>query len=94
LNFSVEVENTGALAGDEVVLVYLNDKVSSVTTPVKKLVAFRRINLSAGEKKKLEFSIPGESFKLYNQNMEFVAEPGDFEIIIGNNQLRGNVLME
>ena len=94
LNFSVEIENAGAYSGDEVVLVYLNDKVSSVTTPVKKLVAFQRITLSAGEKKKVELSITSERFKFYNRNMDFVAEPGEFEVIIGNSQLRANVMME
>ena len=94
LNFSVEIENTGTLGGDEVILVYLNDKISSVTTPVKKLVAFQRITLSAGENRRLNFTIPNKKFKLYNKNMNFVAEPGEFEIIVGNEQLHANIFME
>ena len=62
LEFRLTIENTGDRAGDETVLVYLNDTVSSVTTPVKKLVAFRRVHLNAHEKQELAFVIPNGSF--------------------------------
>lgn len=84
LSLSVDITNTGAMDGDEVVMIYINDKVSSVTTPVRKLVAFKRIHLKQGEKQTLDFTIANKDFALLDRYMKSVVEPGEFEIIIGD----------
>ena len=84
LSISVDIANTGDMDGDEVVLIYINDKVSTVTTPVRKLVAFKRIHLKRGEKQTLNFTIPNKDFALLDRYMKSVVEPGEFEIIIGD----------
>ncbi len=84
LSMSVNIKNTGAMDGDEVVMIYINDKVSTVTTPVRKLVAFKRIHLKRGEEKTLSFTIDNEDFALLDRHMKSVVEPGEFEIIIGD----------
>jgi beta-glucosidase len=94
LEFRLTVENTGVRAGDEIVLVYLNDKISSVTTPVKKLVAFNRIHLPSREKQELAFVIPNSSFRLFDKDMNSIIEPGQFDIIIGNDLLRSTIMVE
>ena len=84
LTLSVAVENTGGRAGGEVVLVFLHKQVSSVTMPVKKLVAFGRVELLAKEKHEIQFTIPNDSFKIYDKDMKFVLEPGQFDIMINS----------
>ena len=84
LNFSVDITNTGDMDGDEVVMIYINDKVSTVTTPVRKLVAFKRLHLKRGEKQTLNFTLANKDFALLDRHMQSVVEPGEFEIIIGD----------
>ena len=93
LEMSVKVQNTGQMAGDEVILVYLNDLVSSVTTPVRKLVSFSRVHLEPGESKRVKYIIENNHFKLYDKDMNFLVEPGEFDIIIGDNTLNKTVLV-
>lgn len=90
----VSVENIGNYSGDEVVLVYLNDKVSSVTTPVKKLVDFKRITLTASQDTVLEFTIANKYLSLLDINMKKVVEPGNFELIIGNDVMTKEFLVK
>jgi beta-glucosidase len=80
----VNVTNTGSRAGDEVVQMYIRDKVSSVTRPVKELKGFQRITLSPGESKTITLEITPEHLAFYNIDMKYVVEPGEFEIMIGN----------
>ncbi len=80
----VDVENTGARAGEEVVQVYIRDVVSSVTRPVKELKGFKRICLQPGETQTMTFAISPEHLSFTNIDKEFVVEPGDFEIMVGN----------
>ncbi|OQP56051.1 glycosyl hydrolase [Niastella yeongjuensis] len=80
---TVDVTNTGKLAGDEVVQCYLRDVLSSVTTYEKLLKGFERVHLQAGETKTVSFTIPREELKLYNREMKFVLEPGEFSIMVG-----------
>ncbi|WP_066630617.1 glycoside hydrolase family 3 N-terminal domain-containing protein [Labilibacter marinus] len=80
----VEVTNTSNIKGDEVIQLYIRDMVSSVTRPIKELKAFKRITLEAKEKKTVEFQLTSKDFAFWNINKEFVAEPGDFKIMIGN----------
>ena len=83
IRVEVTVENTGPVAGTEVVQVYVNDVVSSVTTPVKQLKAFARVDLAPGEKKTVALELPPEAFLLINADCERVIEPGEFEIMAG-----------
>ena len=84
VELSVKVKNSGDRAGKEVVQLYLRDKISSVTTPVKQLKGFSKIELQPGESKLVEFSVDFEELSLWNQEMEKVVEPGSFEIQIGS----------
>jgi beta-glucosidase len=80
----VDVTNTGCVKGDEVVQMYIRDKVSSVTRPVKELKGFARITLEPGQTETVVFEIKPEHLAFYNINMKYVVEPGEFEIMIGN----------
>jgi beta-glucosidase len=80
---SVTITNTGKYDGEEIVQLYLKDKVGSITRPVLELKDFRKIHLKAGESKTIQFIIDKEKLSFYNQNLEWVAEPGDFELMIG-----------
>jgi len=84
---SVEVRNTGKVAGDEVVQLYLHDVVSSVTRPIEELKGFRRVTLAPGESKSVQFTLDREAFALWNQEMKRVVEPGAFEIMVGPNSV-------
>jgi beta-glucosidase len=84
---SVDVRNTGARAGDETVQLYIHDKVSSVTRPVKELKGFQRISLQPGESRTVQFTVGPESLQMWNDHMERVVEPGDFEIMTGPNSV-------
>ena len=81
---TVDVTNTGQRAGDEVVLAYVHDVVSSTTTPVKSLQAFKRISLAPGEKHTVELTIAYDQLALINAEMKRVVEPGEFEIYVGD----------
>jgi beta-glucosidase len=80
---TVPVRNTSARAGDETVQVYVHDLVSSVTRPIKELKAFRRVTLAAGESRNVSFTLTPEAFRMWNDKMVRVVEPGDFEIMAG-----------
>jgi beta-glucosidase len=82
---SVDVTNTGNYDGKEVVQLYIRDIVGSVTRPVKELKGFQKINLKKGEKQTVSFEITEEELKFYNYDLEFVAEPGLFDLFIGTN---------
>src|SRR6266568_1362079 len=80
---SVEIENTGKRAGDEVVQLYLRDVAASVTRPVKELKGFGRLTLRPGEKRRVEFALTPEHLGFYNPEMRFVVEPGEFKVMVG-----------
>lgn len=80
---SVEVKNTGARSGKEVVQFYVRDVVSSVTTPVMVLKRFRKIELQPGRSQRVVFTISPEELGLWNGRMEYVTEPGAFEFMFG-----------
>ena len=84
IQISVQVKNTGSVKGKEVVQLYIRDQVSSVTTPVKMLKGFRKIELEPGESKLVEFTIDFEELSLWNIDMKKVVEPGIFEVQIGS----------
>jgi beta-glucosidase len=81
---SVDVTNTGNVAGDEVVQMYIRDKVSSVTRPLKELKGFNRITLAPGQTGTVAIEITPESLAFHDINIKYVVEPGEFEIMIGN----------
>jgi len=84
---SVEVTNTGNRAGDEVVQIYARDAAASVTRPVKELIGFKRVSLEPGEKKTLTFTIYANQLGFYNQQMAYVLEPGEIELMVGTSSV-------
>ncbi len=84
---SVDVTNSGAVRGDEVVQLYIRDDVSSVTRPVKELRGFRRITLNPGETKSVEFTLGPDELSFLNRDMHRVVEPGTFTIMVGGNSI-------
>lgn len=86
LQLSVTVKNTGQLAGDEVVQVYVSHKNAPVTVPLRSLKAFKRIHLQAGEAQTLNFTLPAEAFSVINNENDRVILPGEFEISVGGGQ--------
>jgi beta-glucosidase len=81
---SVDVTNTGKVAGDEVVQMYIRDCVSSVTRPVKELKGFQRITLKPGQTQTVSLDITPEHLAFYNIDMKYVVEPGEFEVMVGS----------
>ena len=80
---SVDVENTGKRAGDEIVQVYVSDVVTSVTWVNKALKGFARVHLAPGEKKTVRVELPWEAFQIVDAEGRRVVEPGEFEILVG-----------
>jgi beta-glucosidase len=83
LTVSVDVTNTGKRAGDEVVQLYIRDVAASVTRPVRELKGFQRVTLRPGEKRMVEFTLTPALLGLYNREMRFVVEPGEFKVMVG-----------
>lgn len=82
---SVDVTNTGNRDACETVQMYVRDMVGSVSRPVKELKGFKRVSLAKGETKTVTFDITEESLKFYNANLDYVSEPGDFQVMVGPN---------
>ena len=85
LDVLVTVKNTGNADGEEVAQLYLRDLVGSSTRPVKELKGFLKVNLKKGESRQLTFHLGPNDLKFYNDNLQFVAEPGAFEVFVGGN---------
>jgi beta-glucosidase len=83
LTATVTLTNSGNRAGDEVVQLYIRDKVGSITRPVKELKGFQRATLLPGESKQISFTITPELLKFYNADLRYAAEPGEFWAFIG-----------
>ncbi len=98
IKLSVKVKNSGELTGKEVVQVYINDKISSITTPVKVLKEFKKVEISPNELITINFSIPIDELGLWDQDMNYIVEPGEFEIMIGSSsediRLRKTITIE
>ena len=82
---SVTVTNTGNYDADEIVQMYIRDMVGSVARPVKELKGFERIHLKKGESRTVSFDITAEQLKFYNSALNWVCEPGEFEVMVGGN---------
>ncbi|MGF7164054.1 beta-glucosidase [Pantoea sp. AN62] len=85
---SVTVTNSGKRDGATVVQLYLNDPVASISRPVQELRGFKRIMLKAGESQTVTFKIDVDALKFWNQQMQQVAEPGKFNVMIGLDSVR------
>jgi beta-glucosidase len=84
LTASFTLKNTGAVYGEEVVQLYIWDKVASVARPVKELKGFQKIGLGAGETKTVRFTISKEQLSFYNNRLKWICEPGEFKLMIGS----------
>ena len=82
---SVTLTNKGQYDGAEVVQLYIEDKVRSITPSAKELKGFQKVNLKAGESKTITFKVTEEMLKFWNADIKFVSEPGDFNLLIGGN---------
>lgn len=80
---TVRLTNTGKREGTEVVQLYIRDLVGSTTRPVQELKGFQRVTLKAGESRDVQFTIDASLLKFYNYDLEYVCEPGEFEVMIG-----------
>ena len=82
---TVTVSNKGSVDGAEVVQLYIEDEVRSITPPAKELKGFRKLMLKAGESRQVEFRIDTEMLKFWNADLKWVAEPGAFKVHVGGN---------
>ena len=83
IKVNVKLKNSGKLAGEEVAQLYIHDKVASVVRPVMELKGFKKIKLNPGESATLEFILTDKELGFYNNNGDFIVEPGEFEIMVG-----------
>lgn len=83
----VTLKNTGKYSAREVVQLYIRDLVASIARPVKELKAFEKVELKAGESRDVTFILDNKAFGFYNDNYEFIVEPGEFEIMVGGNSV-------
>ncbi|MBQ2720257.1 MAG: glycoside hydrolase family 3 C-terminal domain-containing protein [Clostridia bacterium] len=84
VDVTVTVKNTGKMAGDEVIQLYIDDVESSVVTPPLLLKGFERVHFEAGEEKQITFNLNENSFTLIDINYKKTVEPGDFRILVGS----------
>ena len=82
---SVTVTNTGDRDGDEIVQLYIHDIYASTARPVKELKGFKKVHIAAGQSVQVDFTITADELSFYNHDLEWVCEPGDFEIMAGTN---------
>ncbi|MCK9159792.1 MAG: glycoside hydrolase family 3 C-terminal domain-containing protein [Bacteroidaceae bacterium] len=92
LTVTFDLKNTGSYGGTEVAQLYVQDKVGSVTRPVKELKRFKRVNLLPGEKKTVVFELPVSELAFYNMNEEKMVEPGDFGLWVADDSQNGKEL--
>jgi len=83
LTITVRVQNTGQRAGEEVVQLYVRDRVGSVTRPVRELKGFQKISLAAGEARDVAFRLTLADLAFWRADMTFGAEPGEFDVFVG-----------
>ena len=87
LTVSIDLTNIGNLEGDEVVQLYIHDKVRSISPPVKELKGFKKISLKAGESRTVKFRITPGMLSFLDKDLKPVIEPGIFDIMIGGNSV-------
>jgi beta-glucosidase len=89
IKVSVTVKNTGKVTGEEVVQLYIQDKIASVVRPVKELKGFKKIKIEPSGSQTVEFLLTNAELGFYTNDGEFVVEPGEFEVMIGTNSQQG-----
>lgn len=89
LTVSADIMNSGAVAGEEVVQLYIRDLVGSVSRPVKELKGFEKIMLKPGEKKTVTFTLSGKDLEFFTANHEWATEPGEYIVWIGTDSVTG-----
>lgn len=89
---SVDIQNVGARAGDEVVQLYIRDLASSITRPVLELRGFQRVALGPGERRRVELPLTPDHLGFWNRENRFVVEPGAFRITVGTSSADPNAL--
>ncbi|MEK6280999.1 MAG: glycoside hydrolase family 3 N-terminal domain-containing protein [Acidobacteriota bacterium] len=85
LTVTVDIDNVGQRAGDEIVQLYIRDVAASMTRPVKELKGFQRVTLQPGQRTQVRFQLTREHLGFYNRQMNFVVEPGEFKVMVGSN---------
>ena len=83
ITVSMTLKNTGSVAGEETVQLYLRDQVASVVRPMRELKDFQKVRLEAGESRPLKFVIDREKLSFYNAQLQWGPEAGDFELMMG-----------
>ena len=91
LHFSIDITNTGKMDGDEIVQVYLTDLFCRITQSEKKLKAFQRVHIPAGETRTVSFTLPYSAFSFLNERLQLEVESGEFELLVGPDCMRGVV---
>ncbi len=89
ITVSVDIKNSSAIDGDEVVQVYITDNNASFPVPVKSLKAFKKIHIKAGETQKVTFKLKPDDFALFNDDMQKIIEPGEFTVMVGGSSAGG-----
>ncbi len=89
IRVTVNVKNTGKRVGEEIVQLYLHDRVASAVRPVKELKGFKKVLINAGESISVEFILTEKELGFYNNDGVFVVEPGDFDVMVGTNSTKG-----
>ena len=92
LKVSVKVTNKGSMAGCEIVQMYLRDRFSQVTRPVKELKDFTRVSLEPGESKTVEFTITPDKLRFLDRSMKPIVEAGEFIVMVGSSSADKDLL--
>lgn len=85
LQVAVDVTNTGNVDGEEIVQLYVADKVASMVRPVKELKGFRKVFIPKGDTKHVEFTLHARDLGFWDNNMQYIVEPGTFTVMVGAN---------
>lgn len=89
INITVTISNVSEIDGEEVVQLYIRDRVASIVRPVKELKGFKKILIKAGESMQIDFKFSTEDLGFYNETGDFIVEPGQFDIWVGPDSDRG-----
>lgn len=89
IHFSIDVSNIGNMDGDEIVQVYLTDLYCRISQPEKRLKAFQRVHIPAGETRTVSFTLPHSELSFLNEKLQPEVEPGEFDLFVGSNCLDG-----
>ncbi|MGZ4194458.1 MAG: fibronectin type III-like domain-contianing protein, partial [Solirubrobacteraceae bacterium] len=93
LRVTVPVTNNGSTAGTDVAQLYLHQDFTSILQPVRKLEGFQRVTLNPGQTKTVTFTLSRQNFGFYNDQGQFVIEPGEFHLWVGDSSVGGNEAM-